>query len=102
MIYPYAIFNYGERKIAVSLLENVPELDQEENLNNSISQLEYKFSNAIDKLLHPEKKNVLLTSANGELPTEETKAIETLLRPFYNVGRINLDSVYQIKKKQMF
>lgn len=99
LIYPYAIFNYGERKIAVSLLENVPELDQEENLNNSISQLEYKFSNAIDKLLHPEKKNVLLTSANGELPTEETKAIETLLRPFYNVGRINLDSVYQIKKE---
>lgn len=99
LIYPYAIFNYGERKIAVSLLENVPELDQEENLNNSISQLEYKFSNAIDKLLHPEKKNVLLTSANGELPTEETKAIETLLRPFYLVGRINLDSVYQIKKE---
>lgn len=99
LIFPYAIFNYGERKIAVSLLENVPELDQEENLNNSISQLEYKFSNAIDKLLHPEKKNVLLTSANGELPTEETKAIETLLRPFYLVGRINLDSVYQIKKE---
>lgn len=99
LIYPYAIFNYGERKIAVSLLENVPELDQEENLNNSISQLEYKFSNAIDKLLHPDKKNVLLTSANGELPTEETKAIETMLRPFYNVGRIQLDSVYQIKKE---
>ncbi len=99
LIYPYAIFNYGERKIAISLLENVPELDQEQNLNNSISQLEYKFTNAIDKLLFPEKKNVLITRSNGELTTEETKAIETLLRPFYNVGRVNLDSVYQIKKE---
>ncbi|MBK9221042.1 MAG: gliding motility-associated ABC transporter substrate-binding protein GldG [Saprospiraceae bacterium] len=99
LIYPYAIFNYGERKIAVNLLENLPDLDQEENLNNSISQLEYKFSNALDKLQSSEKKSILITSSNGELSIEQTKAIEVLLRPFYNVSRIKIDSVYQIKSE---
>lgn len=99
LIYPYAVFNLGERKIAVSLLENLPELDQEQNLNNSISQLEYKFTSAIDKLLHVEKKSILITTSNGELSKQQTKVIEILLRPFYNVTRINLDSVYQIKQE---
>ncbi len=99
LIYPYAVFNLGERKIAVSLLENLPELDQEQNLNNSISQLEYKFTSAIDKLLHVEKKSILITTSNGELSKQQTKMIEHLLRPFYNVTRINLDSVYQIKQE---
>jgi ABC-2 type transport system permease protein len=99
LIYPYAIFNLGERKIAINLLENLPELDQEQNLNNSISQLEYKFTSAIDKLLRTEKKNILFTTSNGELSKEETKAVEVLLRPFYNVTRASLDSLYQIKKE---
>lgn len=99
LIYPYAIFNFGERKIAINLLENLPELDQEQNLNNSISQLEYKFTSAVDKLLHLEKKNILITTSNNELSKEHTKAIDQLLRQFYSVSRINLDSVYQIKQE---
>ncbi len=99
LIYPYAVFNFGERKISVGLLENSPELDQEENLNNSISQLEYKFASAIDKLLHFERKNILLTSSNGELTKNQTKALEARLKPFYNVTRVSLDSIYQIKNE---
>lgn len=99
LIYPYAIFNSGERKIAVSLLENIPELDQEQNLINSISQLEYKFTSAIDKLLHLEKKNILVTSSNGELDRQQMRAVEFLLRPFYHVSRVSLDSLYQIKQE---
>lgn len=56
LIYPYAIINLGERKIAINLLEHQAELDQEANLNNSISQLEYKLINAIEKVLRKEKR----------------------------------------------
>lgn len=97
LIYPYAIFNLGERKIAVNLLEHQPELDQEANLNNSISQLEYKFINAVEKILRKEKQNILLTTSNGELATEYTRAATQLLKPFYNVFHSNLDSLYAIK-----
>ncbi|MBK9108351.1 MAG: gliding motility-associated ABC transporter substrate-binding protein GldG [Saprospiraceae bacterium] len=97
LIYPYAIFNLGERKIAVNLLEHQPELDQEANLNNSISQLEYKFINAVEKILRTEKQNILFTTSNGELASEYTRAAEQMLKPFYNVIHSSLDSLYSIK-----
>ncbi len=99
LIYPYAILNLGERKIAISLLEQQPELDQESNLNNSISQLEYKCINAIEKLLRKDKKNILFTKSNGELPSENLRAAEVMLRPFYNIVHGSLDSMYAIKKE---
>lgn len=99
LIYPYAIINLGERKIAINLLEHQAELDQEANLNNSISQLEYKMINAIEKVLRKEKKNILLTNSNGELSQENTMAIETMLKPFYNVIRMSLDSITAIRKE---
>lgn len=97
LIFPYAIFNLGERKIAVNLLEHQPELDQEANLNNSISQLEYKFINAVEKILRTEKQNILFTTSNGELASEYTRAAEQMLKPFYNIVHSSLDSLYSIK-----
>ncbi|MEP7197574.1 MAG: gliding motility-associated ABC transporter substrate-binding protein GldG [Saprospiraceae bacterium] len=99
IIFPYAIINIGERKIAVNLLEASAELGQEENLNNSISLLEYKLANAIQKLQKNEKKNVLFTTGHGELSADQTQAIYNLMYPFYNVGRINIDSIVVIKKE---
>lgn len=99
LIYPYAILNLGERKIAISLLEQQPELDQEANLNNSISQLEYKCVNAIEKLLRKDKKNILFTNSNGELLPENLRAAELILRPFYNIVHASLDSMYAIKRE---
>ncbi len=97
LIYPYAIFNLGERKIAVNLLEHQPDLDQETNISNSISQLEYKFSNAVEKILREQKKNILFTNSNGELKPEQSRAAQQLLKPFYHVTFANLDSLYFIK-----
>jgi len=50
LIYPYAIFSFGDKKIAINLLEHSADQDQETNLSNSISLLEYKFANAFQKL----------------------------------------------------
>ncbi len=99
IIFPYAIVNYGERKIAVNLLESSAELSQEENLGNSISLLEYKLANAIQKLLYNEKKNILLSTGHGELSSDQTQSIVSLLSPFYNIGRVNLDSALILKKE---
>ncbi|MBK9271708.1 MAG: gliding motility-associated ABC transporter substrate-binding protein GldG [Saprospiraceae bacterium] len=99
IIYPYAIFNYGERKVAVNLLENSADQDQDAKLSNSIGLLEYKFANAIQKLKYKDRKNIVLTTGNGELETEYTKSLMGLLYPFYNVGRIHLDSVAKINSE---
>jgi gliding-associated putative ABC transporter substrate-binding component GldG len=65
-------------------------------LNNSISLLEYKFANAIAKLQAEQKPNIVFSSGHGELPSNQTVALEGNLRAFYNTAHIDLDSIYQI------
>ncbi len=99
-IFPYAIFNYGDRQVAINLLEREsPGVPPEIALNNSISLLEYKFANAIAKLQAASKPNILFTEGHGELSKLQTAALEGNLRAFYNTGRINLDSIYKIPEE---
>jgi ABC-2 type transport system permease protein len=97
IIFPFAELNYKGRKAIIKLLESqVPGQNQEEALNNSIALLEYKFSNAVQKLLNVERKNIIFTNGHDELKKEETADLEQSLRAYYNTGRINLDSVTEI------
>ena len=96
-IYPFAIFNYADRQIAINLLEsNMAGITPEMALNNSVSLLEYKLSNAIAKLRTTHKPNILFTEGHGELTSLQTASLEGNLRAFYNTGSINLDSIYEI------
>ncbi len=96
-IFPYAIVRYRNRQTIVKLLENeVPGQNPEIVLNNSVSLLEYKFSNAIEKLLNNRRPNIFFSRGHGELDKTETADLEHSLAPFYNVGSFNLDSVIEI------
>jgi ABC-2 type transport system permease protein len=99
-IFPFAIFSYKNREVVVKLLESdVPGQNPEITLNNSVALLEYKFSNAIQKLLSPKRPNILFTDGHGELKVEEIADLQTSLSAFYNTGMINLDSVVNIPFK---
>ena len=96
-IYPFAILYYGDRQIAIPLLENeTPGIPPELALNNSVSLLEFKFVSAISKLIDTQRKNILFTQGHGELLPLQTADLQKNLSAFYNIGPINLDSVYQI------
>ena len=98
LIYPYAVFYYKGRRQAVNLLENdIPGVNPEVALNNSISLLEYKFVNVIQKLESQKKPAVLFTAGHGELAPFETADFEQTLQEFYNTGRLILDSVVHIR-----
>lgn len=98
LIYPIAIFHFGSRKIPVNLLEGQsPSLMPDVVVNNSVSLLEYKFANAIKKLLTPGRPIILFTRGHGELDDMQTADLEQSLSQFYETGRITLDSVVQIK-----
>ncbi|MEM1219319.1 MAG: gliding motility-associated ABC transporter substrate-binding protein GldG [Bacteroidota bacterium] len=95
-IYPYVLLYYKGRSVSVNLLEEQRDLSQEEVLNNSINLLEYKLANAIQKLQLDRKPVVAFTSGRGELSNLETQDLTRSLRPYYEVGRFNLDSNYQV------
>ncbi len=100
IIYPYAIFHFGERQMPVNLLESQdPTASEDEILNRSVALLEFKFGNAIQKLRMNKNPVIAFTKGHGELVNIQTADLERTLRPIYSTGRIILDSVIQISKE---
>lgn len=92
-IYPYAKVSYKGRTEVVDLLdEDAVGGNPEEQLNTSISQLEYKFANAFHKLQAGAKDIVAFSYGHGELSEAERFDLVRNLRAYYEVGTFNLDS----------
>ncbi len=100
-IYPYAIINYGSRQTIVNLLEPQGNLDQETALNNSINLLEFKIANAIQKLTAKELPNIVFSTGHGEVPDFQTARLESDLKAFFDTGRLNLDSLVQLRPEDV-
>ncbi len=100
IIYPYVVFHFGERIVPVNLLESKDtRMDEDEVLNRSVSLLEYKFANAIQKLKLKKNPVVVFTKGHGELTPLQTADLERTLRPVYSTGRMILDSVVKISNE---
>ena len=100
-IYPWAQVTHRGRTINVNLLEGqqVASPDASERaLNNSIALLEYKFADAIQKLRQYKKPIITFTQGHGELKPIETYGLQFKLQKYYDVGRINLDSMVSISQ----
>ncbi len=96
-ILPGAIVTYRGRQIPVNLLENQIGYSPEDNLNNSIIGLEYKFSSAINKLKQHHKPRILFTQGHNELmPIEMMDIAQSLSDANYEVGEFDLSSSYRI------
>ena len=96
-IFPFAIINYGTRSIPVNLLQDdIPGADKEVILNNSISLLEYKLADGIQKIKRQTRQLIAFSSGQGELTHLQTLSFETDLSNSYAINRLNLDSIIQI------
>lgn len=100
LIYPYAKLTYRNRLAVVDLLdEEAGGANPDEQLNYSISQLEYNFANALHKLKIGAKEVIAFTVGHGELNERERAEFVKSLRSYYEVGTFNLDSAIVIPQK---
>jgi len=97
LVFPYALVQYGDREVIVNLLETAsgPE-DEESMLNKSVSLLEYKLANAIQKITARNQGNIVFTSGQGELEPKYRTSLKNELSRFYNIGDLPLDSITSI------
>lgn len=91
LIFPGAIVSYKGREVAVQLLQSQLGTPAEEQLNNSLQQLEYNLSNAIHKLSIKAKPTIAFTTGHGEWDAMETFDIRRELSQYYNVETVVLD-----------
>ena len=94
LVFPWAMVNYKNKTVRVSLLKNkLGSSTTEDRINNSVQQLEYAFADAFTKLAVKEKKKVAVLKGNGELDDLYITDYLSAIRDYYNIGAITLDSV---------
>lgn len=86
-IYPYALIQYGNRTQIVNLLKNQLGLSGEENLNNSIENLEYAFAEAIRHLTQDKVEKIAFLEGHGELTERYVYDLTQALAQYYQVDR---------------
>ena len=98
LFYTYATITYGGRTKVINLVDKKGGVLDERTINNSVSLLEYKFADALHKVLQGGQKHIAFLTGHGELTLPQTADLRQTLRGSYNVGTFNLDSTYIIPK----
>jgi len=94
MIFPMAIVEGNGNQYPVKLLQNLDAMgNYEENINNSIQNLEYVFTSAIQKVLSGQHPRIGFTEGNGELSDDLLHDAIRSLSDSYEVGRVDLNVI---------
>ncbi|AMR34518.1 gliding motility-associated ABC transporter substrate-binding protein GldG [Mucilaginibacter sp. PAMC 26640] len=95
VMFPFALVNSGDKSIPVKLLETQSNLNSsyEEQLNNSIQNLEYAFTSAIKKVSRGGRERIGFTEGHQELDDVQLNDGMRSLSDGYLVGRVNLTTI---------
>lgn len=93
LIIPYAIVASNGKEIPVKLLLNRIGLSYDEQLNNSIQNLEYGFSSAIKKVTKDGKPEIGFTEGHSELTDVQLNDAMKSLSESFMVGRVDLKTI---------
>ena len=92
--FPYVVFNQGQKRVIVSLLEGTQIGSySDELIFKALSQLEYKFANSIQKINQSERKKIAFIEGLSPYGRPDLIGLEKELSKFYHLGRFNLDTV---------
>lgn len=86
-IWPYASVSYKHRTAYIPLLHNSRGLSGEENLNQSIENLEYVFAEALHSLKQSEPLRVAFLEGHNELSEREVYDLSRSLARYFEVDR---------------
>ena len=89
-VYPYAMFRVSDYEIPVNLIENLPGLSGDENLNISIESLEFKMTDALRQLVNDDMPAIAFLEGHGELNEYDVLDITDELSAYYQVDRGSL------------
>lgn len=95
IMFPFASVSYGDRSVPVKLLQTQSSMNvsYEDQLNNSIQNLEYAFTSAIKKISTGGKTSIGFTEGHNELSDLQLSDAMRSLSDGYLVGRVNLATI---------
>lgn len=108
-LFPGAIFNLGDKEVAVPLLVEQFATSSQAQINASVQNLEYALANAIKRLTTSRKPSIAFLQGHGELQPQYVVDFARTLSENYTVNKFDLhnfkaDSVDQsisVKEQQI-
>ena len=92
VIWPGALVSYrNNTEIAIELLENQIGMSDDEALNASMQNLEFRLIDAVKKVTRLMKPNIAFVEGHGELGEQDVYDITKSLSQNYNVVRLEID-----------
>ena len=92
VIWPGALVSYrNNTEIAIDLLENQVGMTDDEALNASMQNLEFRLIDAVKKVTRLMKPNIAFVEGHGELAEQDVYDITKTLSQNYNVVRLEID-----------
>ena len=101
IIFPWAEISYQKKSTSVSLLSTTTLSSQEEQLQNAIENLEYRFSNAINLITKTTQKRVAVVTGNGELQDLYLYSFLSEVAKKYRLAKFTLDSVSETPQQTL-
>ncbi|MBO7258741.1 MAG: gliding motility-associated ABC transporter substrate-binding protein GldG [Paludibacteraceae bacterium] len=92
MLFPWAKITIGNRSETICLLKNIRGLSGEENLNISIENLEFAFTDATRLLCQTEITKIAFIEGHGELSEYHTWDISRALSRYFQIDRGQLNN----------
>lgn len=93
VIFPWATATYNDLSVKIPLLKTRLGASTEENVVNSVQNLEYIFTEAIHKITQPKQKKIAVLRGNGELADIYVADLLRSIRDSYFLAPFTLDSV---------
>jgi ABC-2 type transport system permease protein len=93
LIFPWAEITYKDKTEYISLLKDIVTNSQDEQLESSIQNLEYAFTDAIHKITSKKSKKIAIIKGNGELEDIYIADFLKKLGEYYFLAPFTLDSV---------
>ena len=92
LVFPGAMIKANGKEIPVQILENQFSVGAQGSLNNSISFLEYKIANAIQKIERSHPPKIAFLQGHGELGIEPLQGfLEALASQSFQLDKVELD-----------
>ena len=101
IIFPWATLEFKGKTENISLLATQTTTTQEQQLQGSIENLEFAFSDAIHKVSVDKKQTIAILKGNGELDDIYLASFLSSLSQYYSLAPFTLDSVSRNSQKTL-
>lgn len=93
VIFPWAVVSYKNKIEKIPLLKDIFSNSQDEQLQSSIQNLEFAFTDAIHKVSAKKEKKIAILKGNGELEDIYIADFLMKLSEYYHIAPFTLDSI---------